>query len=169
MRPCAQHPAGWSFRRLRPADLPALIEMQERGAVRGLAQVFPQAEHPFPAAEIRDRWAAELADPAIAAYVAAGPGGGLVGFAARRADELLHFGTAPETWGSGLATWLHDALLATYPADVARLRLWTFAGNARARRFYEKLGWTATGARTRTSYPPHPELLEYARGRGQGV
>jgi hypothetical protein len=49
------------------------------------------------------------------------------GFAARREDELLHFGTAVEWWGSGLATWLHDQLLATYAEDVRRIWLRVFA------------------------------------------
>jgi RimJ/RimL family protein N-acetyltransferase len=85
--------------------------------------------------------------------------------AARRADEVLHFGTALETWGSGLATWLHDALLTTYPPDVSQVRLRVFAGNHRARRFYEKLGWKETGVESRTSFPPHPTLLEYRLDR----
>ena len=114
---------------------------------------------------MRGRWEAELQDPGIAAYVATRPDGRLVGFAARRGDEVLHFGTALETWGSGLATWLLEALLATYPAEVARVRLRVFAGNLRARRFYEKLGWQATGRESRTSFPPHPVLLEYRLDR----
>lgn len=40
-----------------------------------------------------------------------------------------------------------------------------FAGNGRACRFYEKLGWRATGAESRTSFPPHPTLLEYVLDR----
>jgi RimJ/RimL family protein N-acetyltransferase len=88
-----------------------------------------------------------------------------VGFAARRDDEVLHFGTALDTWGSGLATWMHDALLATYPPDVSRIRLRVFARNDRGRRFYEKLGWSPTGAESRTSFPPHPLLLEYVLDR----
>jgi GNAT superfamily N-acetyltransferase len=143
------------------ADLPDLVVLQERGAVVGLAQVFPQETHPFPRDDVRRRWADELRDPAVAAYVATGPDGGLVGFAARRGDELLHFGTALETWGSGLAVWLHDALLTTFPPGTAVVRLHVFAGNARGRRFYEKLGWRATGGTSRTSFPPHPPLLEY--------
>ncbi|SDF21403.1 Protein N-acetyltransferase, RimJ/RimL family [Blastococcus aurantiacus] len=151
----------WSLRRMTPADLPELLDGQRRGAVLGLADVFDQTAHPFPLEEIRDRWVAELQDRSIAAYVVTRAGGGVLGFAARRGDELLHFGTSPETWGSGLATWLHDALLRTYPPEVRRLRLWVFGDNRRARRLYEKLGWTATGRQRRTSYPPHPLLLEY--------
>ena len=136
-----------------------------------LADVFPQAEHPFPVEEIQQRWTEELQDRSIAAYVVIDADGRVLGFAARRDDELLHFGTAPEMWGSGLATWLHDALLATFPPEVARVRLWVFAGNARGRRLYQKLGWTATGEERRTSYPPHPVLVEYECDRSgrQGV
>jgi RimJ/RimL family protein N-acetyltransferase len=127
----------WSFRPMEYADLAQLMVVQERGAVAGLSTVFPQETHPFPRETIRDRWEHELEDPAIAAYVTTSPDERLVGFAARRAVEVLHFGTELETWGSGLATWLHDALLTTYPPEVSRVRLRDFAGNHRARRFYE--------------------------------
>jgi RimJ/RimL family protein N-acetyltransferase len=147
------------------ADLPELMALQERGAVAGLSNVFPQDEYPFPRDAVRDRWQEELQDPAISAYVATGPDGRLVGFAARREDEILHFGTALETWGSGLAGWMYHALLATYPPDLPRVRLYVFAGNHRARRFYEKRGWTATGAERHTTFPPHPTLLEYVLDR----
>ena len=147
------------------ADLPELMIVQERGAVAGLSNVFPQETHPFPRDTIRERWGEELQDPDIAVYVAIDPAGRLVGFAGRRKSEVLHFGTAPETWGSGLAAWLPDALLATYPPDVTRVRLRVFADNDRGRRFYEKHGWRPTGAESRTSFPPHPRLLEYSLDR----
>lgn len=155
----------WSFRLMQVADLSDLMVLQERGAVAGLSDVFPQQTYPFPREAIRERWERELEDPAVAAYVATAADERLVGFAARRGDEVLHFGTALETWGSGLATWLHDALISTYPRDVRQVRLRVFAGNRRARRFYEKLGWRETGAESRTSFPPHPTLLEYVLDR----
>jgi RimJ/RimL family protein N-acetyltransferase len=142
-----------------------LVAVQERGAVLGLADVFPQDEQPFPTAVIERRWREELADAGIAAYVAVDADERVVGFCARRDDEVLHFGTAPETWGSGLATWMHDALLETFPADLARLRLRVFEGNGRGRRFYEKLGWRATGEVSRSTFAPYPVLLEYAVDR----
>jgi RimJ/RimL family protein N-acetyltransferase len=155
----------WSFRAMVLADLSDLIRVQERGAVAALGHVFPQETHPFPRQDVRSRWEAELVDPSVAAYVATDADGNVVGFAARRGDELLHFGTAVETWGSGLATWLHDQLLATYPQELRRLRLRVFAGNIRARRLYERLGWSPTGRESRTSFPPHPVLVEYAIDR----
>ena len=149
---------------LRPAtdaDLEQLVAVQAEGSVVALAEVFPQATHPFPHEEILDRWRAELADPDVVAYVSTDDLGRVTGFAARRHDELLHFGTAMRTWGTGLATDLHDALLATYPAHVDRLWLTVFEQNPRARRFWEKQGWRPTGRSSRTIYPPHPVLLEY--------
>lgn len=156
----------WAFRPMTPDDLPELVIMQERGAVAGLANVFPQDKHPFPRDLIQDRWGGELRDPDIAAYVATNDVGEIVAFAARRGDELLHFGTSPDTWGSGLATWLHAQLVATYPKDVTTIRLRVFADNVRARRFYERLGWVTTGHESRTSFPPHPLLVEYSLRRG---
>jgi L-glutamine:scyllo-inosose aminotransferase/L-glutamine:2-deoxy-scyllo-inosose/3-amino-2,3-dideoxy-scyllo-inosose aminotransferase len=41
--------------------------------------------------------------PDIDVYVIENDDGAVAGFAATRGGELLHFGTAVETWGSGLA------------------------------------------------------------------
>lgn len=144
------------------SDLPALLEVQETGAVLALAHIFPQDIHPFPRARVRSRWAAEIADPEIDVYVIEDRSGRIVGFAALRDDELLHFGTAVQTWGTGLATAAHDRLvdrLAATGVAVARLRV--LEENHRARRFYEKLGWRRTDRVSRTSSPPHPVLVEY--------
>ncbi|MFI6831657.1 GNAT family N-acetyltransferase [Kribbella sp. NPDC050241] len=151
----------WVFRKAHESDLPELVTLQERGAVEGLGHIFPQETHPFPRADILDRWAVELADPSIAVYVSCDQDDRITGFAARRDDEVFHFGTAVDTWGSGLATYLHDALLATFPSTLGTLRLRVFTENTRARRFYEKLGWHPTGRQTRTAFPPHPNLTEY--------
>ncbi len=118
-----------------------------------------------PREEIAHRWLAELADPATHVYVCTDDGDSVTGFAAMRDDELLHFGTAPRTWGTGLASYLHDAVLATFVESCVGplVRLRVFTANVRARRFYAKHGWWQTGERRRTSFPPHPELLHYDR------
>lgn len=152
---------------LRPAgegDLDALLLVQQEGAVLALSHIFPQDEHPFPRRAVRERWEGELADPDTNVYVVTDADGNVRGFAATRRDELLHFGTAVSTWGSGLARTAHDELLerlAGAGVGVARLRV--FEENRRARRFYEKLGWSETGRRSNGSFPPHPVLLEYER------
>ena len=150
-------------------DLDALVDVQEAGSVAALGHVFPQDVHPFPRDVVRQRWAAEIADAEVSVYVCTDEVGSVTGFAARRGDELLHLGTAPRTWGSGLAATLHDALLASFPASVTHCRLRVFAENGRARRFYEKLGWTCTGDVTRSTFPPHAELLTCTRARDLGA
>jgi RimJ/RimL family protein N-acetyltransferase len=150
---------------LRPmteSDVLRVVAVQEPGAVLGLAEVFPQDAHPFPREEIAQRWRAEIADPRIDCYVVAPEQDGVAGFAAIRADEFLHFGIAVEHWGSGLAQQAHDAVLEVLRhRGVDRAWLRVFTDNRRGRRFYEKLGWSPTGERTRSSYAPFPELLTY--------
>lgn len=152
-------------REATPHDLDALIDVQEEGAVAGLANIFPQDEFPFPRDAVRRRWAEELADPGTRVYVGIDEGGALIGFAATRGNELLHFGTALRSWGTGTAQDLHAALLVelvhTVPAGCSHLRLRVFEANSRARRFYERLGWTETGQRTHSAFPPHAALVEY--------
>ncbi|GAA1430319.1 hypothetical protein GCM10009616_14580 [Microlunatus lacustris] len=152
---------------MRPAtsaDVEALLEIQEPAAVRGLGHIFPQADHPFPRQAIGSRWLSEIADPEVSVYLCTDDDGSIQGFAALRGDELLHFGTALPTWGTGLASRFHDALLHEMSVlGRSRLTLRVFEENRRARRFYDKHGWQLTGRTSRTSFPPHPVLLEYER------
>jgi RimJ/RimL family protein N-acetyltransferase len=148
-------------------DLDAVLTAQEAGSVLALAGIFPQDRYPFPRAEVLERWRVEIADPAIGSYVSVGEDGAVNGYAATCGDELLHFGVSLACWGTGLARELHDATIAvlasTVPAQTRRVRLRVFEANGRARRFYEKLGWRPTGQTSRTSFEPHPLLLEYDR------
>jgi RimJ/RimL family protein N-acetyltransferase len=68
-----------------------------------------------------------------------------------------------------LAPWVHDAVVATYPTEPTRIRLRVFVENHRARRCYERLGWRSTGVESRTTFPPHPVLVEYRLDRGDPV
>ncbi|MFT3851416.1 MAG: GNAT family N-acetyltransferase [Ilumatobacteraceae bacterium] len=143
-------------------DLPALIEVQEAGAVVGMAEVFPQELYPFPRDSIVDRWRGEIEDPAIDCFVATDDTGERqVGFAATTGRELLHFGTAIETWGQGVASELLDVVVDRLRAEAEPPMLRVFADNGRARRFYAKHGWQPTGASSRSGFPPYPVLLEY--------
>lgn len=88
----------------------------------------------------------------------------MVGFAATRASELLHFGVAVGSWGTGLAATAHGEILTRLAtAGVTQAHLRVYQENHRARRFYEKQGWRQTGRRTRTPFPPHPVLVAYER------
>lgn len=152
---------------LRPlslADLDALLEVQREGAVVGLAHIFPQDRFPFPTESIRARWEAELADPGVDCFVVVHDGE-VAGFAATRGDELLHFGTARHTWGSGLADAAHDEVVA-HLAAAGHERAWlrVFEENARAVRFYLRHGWRPTDVTERSTFPPHAVLRRFELG-----
>jgi RimJ/RimL family protein N-acetyltransferase len=152
-----------TLRAMGVEDVELVLDVQVPGAVRGLAKVFDQSTYPFPRDEVARRWREEIGDPSTNCFVAT-CAGKIQGFAATQGPELLHFGTAVETWGGGLATWLHDAVCASMVASgVHRANLRVFTDNARGRRFYEKLGWAPTGESTRSGFPPYPELLSYER------
>lgn len=151
------------LRAMTAADVPNVLDIQEPGAVGGLAEVFPQDAYPFPREEVAQRWLKEIEVPDIDCYVVL-VGDAVAGFAAIRSDEFLHFGIALEYWGTGLAQTAHDAVLERMQSrGVQRAWLRVFTGNRRGRQFYEKLGWCPTGARTYSAFPPYPELMRYER------
>ena len=144
------------------SDLDDVVRVQEDGAVAGLGHIFPQSRFPFPVDAIRSRWRSELSDPGTRCFVVLGDDRRVAGFAAVRGDEFLHFGTALDTWGTGLAGRAHDEVLAEFRADGHRsARLRVFEANARARRFYERRGWAPTGERSASPFAPHPILVGY--------
>lgn len=144
-------------------DLDALMAVQREGAVTGLGHIFPQEIHPFPEQRVRDRWKREIADPGVDCFVIT-DAAKLAGFAATRGSELLHFGTAVSTWGSGLANLAHAELLDHLRAAGHRdVSLRVFDENTRATRFYIRRGWVRTDITTRTTFPPHPTLRRYER------
>jgi GNAT superfamily N-acetyltransferase len=95
----------------------------------------------------RKRWFVGEFDGRISGYALAGiPTGRMTGML-----YLLY--TLPEAWGSGLGKALLDAALGAFrELEVADARLWVLEGNARARRFYEREGWLATGDRSTEDY-----------------
>jgi GNAT superfamily N-acetyltransferase len=142
-------------------DVPGLVAVQEAGAVAGLANIFPQDEYPFPRDAIAAEWLAEITSSRVEVFVVSGRGR-IEGFAALRADELLHFGTALGTWGSGLAARVHAELVSLWAAaGLSSAWLRVFDDNHRARRFYEKMGWRPTSVTSRGNYPPYPRLIRY--------
>lgn len=147
---------------MQVGDLDAVLEVQAAGAVVGLAEVFAPDLYPFPRDAIRARWRNEITDPDIATFVAVeGRSDRVVGFAATRFVELLHFGIEVGSWGTGLAgEFLAEVVVELRDAD-ADPWLRVFADNHRGRRFYEKHGWSATGESTVSSFAPYPELLTY--------
>ena len=61
--------------------------------------------------------------------------------------ELICIHSRPGNWGKGYgAALMRHALLEMENAGYSYAALWVFAENRRARRFYEALGFVATGA-----------------------
>lgn len=155
--------AAWGrLRAMTVSDLDTVLPIQREGAIECLSAVFPQDLFPFPTQSVRQRWVEEIADPGVDCFVVVNPDGEILGFAATRGNEFLHFGTALRTWGSGLASSAHDAVLAHLRSlGHEQVSLRVFEGNVRGRRFYDKHGWTPTGARTHSAFAPNPVLLTY--------
>ncbi len=148
---------------MEAGDVEKVLDLEHAGATIAFAAIFDQERHPFPRDAVRERWRAEMADPRIECLVVEADGE-VAGFVALRGVELLHFGTAPGTWGSGLASAaLQHAERRMSAGGVQRAWLWVMEDNARARRFYERCGWTRVEGRSQSAYAPYPALLRYER------
>jgi GNAT superfamily N-acetyltransferase len=74
--------------------------------------------------------------------------GEIIGLAVRSGSELRDLYVIPRAWGSGVSRRLVDAALDDVRADgLLEALLWVGEANGRARRFYEREGWLATGQR----------------------
>lgn len=146
---------------LRPAG-PADADVLARSLVDGLARYrtfAPEGWEP-PTVEFElGILGPLLADPASWVRIAEDETGALAGQAcfipaakARNPIDdpaLAHLRTLfvePAHWGTGLALRLHDAALdAARERGYTEVRLFTAAGQARARHFYAREGWHDTG------------------------
>jgi GNAT superfamily N-acetyltransferase len=148
-------------RRAAPADAAPIAVVHVRswqGAYRGLLpQEYLDGLDP---ADRTDRWrrALERDDwPAAGTLVAVSDGqvGGFANFGptrdadagASRVGEIAAIYVLPEAWGTGLGRGLMTAALSQLAAGgYETAALWVLDSNARARRFYDRAGWTADGS-----------------------
>jgi GNAT superfamily N-acetyltransferase len=78
--------------------------------------------------------------------------------------QLWQLFVRQEHWGSGIATKLHDAVIAEARArGYTAFRLYTPAAQLRARGFYEREGWRALGEPFAEPAFGGMELIEYRR------
>jgi GNAT superfamily N-acetyltransferase len=153
--------ADLAFRSARVEDAPELARTTQLGfeSYRAWTHAgWKPPEHRLEIWGIRER----LRRPGTWCLVALEPGGehaGHVGFQPASDRERPHAppipGLAhlwmlflrPSWWGSGLAAHLHGLAAAEAARQGYRtMQLYTPAGQARARRFYEREGWTLDGA-----------------------
>lgn len=137
-----------------------LLDLERAANLVALAHVFPPDRHPYPADDVLARWRIVLDDPDCTTRVVDGPYGRLDGLVATDRDSVRHLAVHPERWGTGLARALLDVACTDIDGPV---RLWCLELNTRARGLYEHLGWTPTGTRRESPFPPYPVELEYVR------
>ncbi|WP_170286104.1 GNAT family N-acetyltransferase [Nocardioides rubriscoriae] len=145
-----------SLRPATAADVAGLADLEEVANRLALAHVF--GDVPFPLAEVADRWADAVDDPAVTVLVVDGVAGRLDCVVAHDDRTLRHLAVHPERWGQGLARAAVDRAVASISASGACPRLWCLAANHRALGLYAHLGWVATGAEQPAEWPPY--LLE---------
>lgn len=145
------------LRRATVGDAGTLAAIQEEASLAGVAHVYPPERYPFPTEAVRERWRRFTDAGGFAVLTGEG-------FAAVAEPFLEAIYVRPSSWGSGLAVELHDAAVAELRGrGVVRARLWVLEENARARRFYERLGWRPDGTSRVVEFPPNPIDLGYAR------
>ncbi|GAB3020230.1 N-acetyltransferase GCN5 [Nocardioides flavus (ex Wang et al. 2016)] len=132
-----------SIRPAVPADMAAVAELWHEGWHDAHAGHVPEALTAVRTLEaFHERTPPRVGDTAVAVD----PSGSLLGFAMVAGDEMEQLFVARAARGTGVA----DALLADAERRIAAVGhpsawLAVVAGNARARRFYEKHGWVDTG------------------------
>ena len=144
------------YRQLRPADFEAVARLIADG-IAGFDQFAPLGWHPPHARdEVRalSAWDGDSDFWALLAVEGQTPVGyaAFVPAARHRSHPvpeatLSHLGqlfVSPAYWGHGIATTLlHSALDAARERGFTAMRLFTPEGQSRARRFYEREGFTA--------------------------
>jgi GNAT superfamily N-acetyltransferase len=153
----------------RPADAAELAEVRVRTWRAAYEHVFgAERLKTIDLAQSRARWEERLAAPAShrRVFVAEDDGGRVVAFAAAGASravgegeregegegegegELYAIYALPETWGGGAGPALMRAAVESLrEAGYRTATLWVLEDNPRARRFYEREGWTPDGGR----------------------
>ena len=131
---------GWraAYRGLLPDDYLAMLSVEAR-AMAWQESLSRDTDWATPA------WVAER-NGEVVGYVIAGP--------PRDEDvplpaaEVYAIYVLPAAWRSGVGRALLDTAVAEWRSrHVRRIVLWVLEGNARARRFYEAMGWSPDGGR----------------------
>lgn len=151
-----------SFRTAGPDEAAALLEVERAASLAALAHVFPPQRYPYPDVDVLARWELVLADPEVTVEVAGAPGE-LVAVVAYDRTSVRHLAVRPEAWGHGWGSAaLSRAEAAMAASGAATAMLWVLRDNDRARGWYERRGWRATGVTREAPWPPYPPEWEYA-------
>jgi GNAT superfamily N-acetyltransferase len=145
----------------RADDAEAFVRAYEASWDAGLADIAGARLETLVPFETRlESFRAGLAQAGPDAYIlVAERDGEIVGIATCRCEEatceLRALYVVPSAWGSGVAGPLMQRALAVMRERGAEAAfLWVVEANARARRFYEREGWTADGTTRDTELGP---------------
>ena len=147
------------MRRASASDAPECARIHVRSWRAGYRGILPDDYlESLTAADRLPWWEHQLGgtgDPDLEVFVAENDDGSVRGFASACASgvdavgQIAQLYVDPEVWGAGLSGDLLTVATASLKArgfDVATLSV--ARDNARARRFYEREGWRATGIET---------------------
>jgi len=108
------------------------------------------------------RWMRDVVFPRHSVWLA-DVAGEIVGFGARDGTWLAHLYVKPGWTGKGIGTRLLEVIVAEAARISPVLRLYTFARNAGARRFYERHGFVVTAESDGTSNEEREPDVRYER------
>jgi GNAT superfamily N-acetyltransferase len=161
-------------RRARPDDAAAIAEVHVRTWQEAYEHVFgAERLASVTVAQRLPMWRQILDDPAQTALVAENEAGRIVGWCtvapSRDADadgELWGIYVLSEAWGSGVGSALMAAGIdALRESGYREVILWVLEDNPRARRFYEREGWTLDGSHKEDQFLGVPVTeVRYRRG-----
>lgn len=139
-------------------DADVLTALERAASLAALGHVFPPDAYPYPTDEVRARWVATLADPAVRVLLLDDPllPGVLAAFVAFDDTHVRHLAVHPRRWGHGFGR----RTLTEAVSQMDAPRLWVLEANARARSVYEHLGWAPTGRSRQAEWPPYPTEVE---------
>lgn len=161
--PVTDAAAGWRIRRARPDESRLLTRMERAASEAALGQVFPPEQHPYPTAEVAQRWRRLLRDRLTRVHILEHRDEP-AGFVAFDQTTVRHLGVVPELGRRGFGSALAEfAVQEIFARGVGSVSLWVLTDNAGARNLYRSLGWQETDDRRECEFPPHPEELRLVR------
>jgi ribosomal protein S18 acetylase RimI-like enzyme len=158
--PMEDEEAGVRIRRARPDEGRLLTQLERAASERTLAHIFPPQQYSYPESAVARRWRQVLRDRLMHVYlleVQDTP----VGYVAFNEDTVGSLGVVPDHTRRGYGSTLLDfACMEIYDGGSREAYCWVLTDNHAARAFYRALGWSETGERRKSEYPPHPQSLQ---------